>query len=1336
MQSIAPVQRKGIAPMVFVIAALVFFQLALPSVSGQSGSTGTLTGVVQDQNGASLPGVVIVLKNAATGATRTVNTNEEGRWTVPALPVGTYEITYELAGFKKLLREKVEVEASVPRTLEDKLEVGEVGATINIVEGAALVTPETATTFRQLSADELVAVPTSTRSFTQLLSTEAGVNTELSPVLTNGNGNQSPSVNGTRTTSTSLFFNGVDATNITTNEGSLNDNIAPAPETLQEVKLQTSLYDASTGRSGGGNFQIVTKMGGNRFNGSAYYYIQNEKFNANDYFFNKEGIDRPKARRNEGGFTIGGPIVKDKFFFFGGYQYTKAVTGFVPTARSTSVLPLAMGFLGDDRSPQAIANAFNQARDQFRATQQGGQLPPVCSATPLPAGCMTAADVSPVAHALLNLRNPATGGFIIPTARVGGRIIGYDRTNRTSAGLITTRGFQFGSFPTIATRALFEDNPLVQQLNVQPSEFEQHQFTTRLDGRLTNNNTLSGTLFFSNFPALDSFPDPSSLISPFTLRRADRNRTLSISDQHIFSPTFINEARFGFFFLNNTRTLDDPFLAEDLTSAAVGIINPALRFDDSPGTRRLGHFIGRPGTNLSQFSFGGPNDSFNRRKQQTFSFMDNVTWIRGAHSFRIGGDYKRHQYDSSLPEEQATEFEKFDSITQLVTGNATEADTQFGLTEKSFRFQDYGGYLADDWKVSRKLTLNLGLRYELFMWPTEKQGRIGNFDFAGFEPCFTQAGGSLSVCDSPSPGFIVPDNVQNTGLGNVDGAIAVTARAGNNHTLRGQDRNNFAPRVGFAYSPFESNRMVIRGGFGVFYDRPSAAFINTIFSNYPFLREIEITVPSGNVPITTAFSQQPTTLPLSNWLPFRIVRASGTGGTYVIRDNTGVAFDARGNPSNAANLGNIAETFEFRAVDRDLKTPYVQQLNLGVQYEVTKNLLFEARYVHTRGRNLLQALAFNQGFDLNDPSTPDHIFKRFNDAYVAAGAPNGPLNAGSTAREQGVGRAFGFANPYRVGQAATCLGGILSGVAGAPLDLNLANPITCAGSTIGGGQVINFEARVPVLGFNVPEALLLRSNGESAYHGAQFSLSQRLSRGLHFNAAYTWSKSIDTSSSDPGSTAGSGKPDVPNTGFVVQGDVRNLESNRAVSDFDRTHRFSLSFVYDIPTFGSGSKFFRGWQLSGFFQAQTGTPYSIFAPEPELQTAPQYLDRTRGSGGLYRLGFGRPSLCGTLDQLRQQGADITEEAFDDSFLCTAFGQNGNLGRNILRAPNQSRFDLGLVKSTKLSENVSVELGWDVFNVFNRVNFASPDFEIGSPDFGRITSTVGGPRVMQFRAKLKF
>jgi hypothetical protein len=540
--------------------------------------------------------------------------------------------------------------------------------------------------------------------------------------------------------------------------------------------------------------------------------------------------------------------------------------------------------------------------------------------------------------------------------------------------------------------------------------------------------------------------------------------------------------------------------------------------------------------------------------------------------------------------------------------------------------------------------------------------------------------------------------------------------------------NNFAPRVGFAYSPFADSRMVIRGGYGLFYDRPSAAFINTIFSNYPFLREVEVTFPGSAVPITSAFSQQDPNFPFNQYMPNRVVRTGGANGTYQIRDNTNVTRGADGtlNPIDPATglpfVGNIAETFEFRAIDRNLKTPFVHQWNLGVQYELTKNLLVEARYVGTKGDNLLQAVSFAQGYDLNDPSTPDSIFERFNQAYVAAGSPNGALGAGSTARERGAGRAFGFSN--------TALGGMI--------DYNLANP---------GGGVISFEARSPFLGFDVPEAILLGNYADSIYNSAQLSLTKRFSRGIQFNVAYTWSKSIDTGSADPGSTAGGGKPDLPNAGFTSQGNAFDLSSNRAVSDFDRPHRFSASFVVNLPTFGSNSRFLKGWQLSGFAQMQSGLPYSIFSPEVTVGNASQYASTRLGSGGLYRLAFGRPSLCGTLDQLRQAGDDPTEQAFDASVLCSplslagGYPNNrgfGNLGRNVLRGLWQKRVDLGLSKNTQLTERVGLEFRWDVFNVFNNVNFATPNNIIGEAgsDFGKITDTVGGPRVMQFGMKLKF
>ena len=1327
-----------------VLLALLFSFTAL----AQGVPTGTLSGTVQDPNSALLGNVQVTISNPATGFTREVTTDDEGRYTLPALPPGTYNVTFALNGFGTVINENVVVEASVTRTLDVLLQVGGVSETVNVVGGTELVTPETATTFRRIDAEEIVQVPTSTRSFTHLLSSEAGVSADLPPVATNSNGNISPNVNGTRATSTSLFFNGVDATNLTSNEGSLTDNIAPAPETLQEVKLQTSLYDASTGRSGGGNFQLITRSGTNRFSGTAYYFVQNEKFNANDFFYNRDGITRPRARRNEGGFTVGGPIVKDRFFFFGGYQRTQANTGFVPTASSQTTLPAALGLIQGPRTAENIVAAFRQLNPIFP---------------------LTAAQISPLALQLLNATNPVTGGFIIPSPPTNAsRLL-------NAAGLAISDNNVALSGITGNTGG----NPLVRIRQVFPADFEQDQFTIKLDGQLSENNRLSGTFFFSNFPGLDPFTAPNSQASPFTLRRDDRNRTLAISDTHTFTPNLINEARFGYFSLNNTRRLDDPFLTDDLTSAAFNIENPALFFGDSPGTRRLGQFIGR--NNIAGFSFGGPNDSFNLRQQRTYTILDNMTYVRGAHTFRFGGEFRHNQYNTNLPEEQATEFEKFENFTQFLLGRATEADTQFGVTDKQFRFNDIAGFIADDWRVNRRLTLNLGLRYEFFGLPTERNGRIGNFD-----------PNLVTDTENPLSGFIVPNNVQTTGFAAVDQAIAATTRADNKHTLNGQDTNNFAPRIGFAYSPFDNNRLVIRGGYGIFYDRPSTAFINTIFSNYPFLREVEVTAGAPNIPIATpfnaagqpirnpqtgiggAFSTQNPLLGLNQYLPARISYEGA--GTFRIRDNTGVTTtpvvsstgQLGSNPIDLATgqaiRGNVAETFEFRAIDRDLKTPFVQQYNFGVQYELTRNMLIEVRYVGTRGNKLLQALALNQGFDLNDANAPDYIFARFVNEYeraftgaqarVAAGQltqaqftaafPNGALRAGSSARERGRGIVFGFPN-------------VLTGNA---VDFNLTTASTVASrdpatneiTGVSGGTFLPFEARTPVLGFNVPEALLLNNSGYSRYNSLQINFARRLSQGLQFNTSYTLARSKDTSSIDPGSTAGGGRPDVPNAGFIVQGNSRDPDANFALSDFDRTHRVSASFVYDIPTFGRTSRFLTGFQIAGFVQAQSGTPFTIFSPEPEIgnlgalvQTdvpgTPASLNSLlairNGSGGLFRAGFGRPNLVGSLADLRNGGNGVDAPFFNAGALGSPLGGFGDLGRNVLRGPMQKRFDLSISKRTPISENVSFELRADLFNLFNNVNFANPSGNLAdATEFGFITNTIGGPRVIQFGAKLRF
>jgi hypothetical protein len=750
-----------------------------------------------------------------------------------------------------------------------------------------------------------------------------------------------------------------------------------------------------------------------------------------------------------------------------------------------------------------------------------------------------------------------------------------------------------------------------------------------------------------------------------------------------------------------------------MTNASVGVPNPATFFDSSDATLRLGHYVGAPGTLMERFSFGGPNDTFNKRRQRTMTWGDSLTWTRQAHTLRMGGEFRRNEFDTNLPEEQATEFEKYENFTMILRGLAREADTQFGITNKQFRFNDFNLFLMDDWRVSRSLTVNLGLRYEFFGLPSELNGRIGNFDPA-----------LVTDTENPTSGFIVPKDTNTTGFAAIDGTVAATTHADTNHTLHGQDWNNVAPRVGFAWTPAGDSKSVIRGGYGIFYDRPSAAFINTVFSNYPFLREVEVTFPNRAVPMTTAFSQQDPLYPFNGYLPNRVVRTGGANGTYEIRDATPVTRGADGtlNPLNPATglptLGNVAETFEFRAIDRNLQTPFVQQYNIGFQRELSPNTLIEVRYVGSKGTKLLEAHAINQGYDLNSASTPDYIFDRFNSAYVAAGSPNGALNAGATARERGVGRAFGFASAAR----------------GGALDYNLANA---------GGAVISFESRGPYLGFDIPEAIMLANTGRSIYNSAQVNFLRRMSRGLQYNLSYTFSRSMDTSSVDPGSTAGGGKPDLPNVGFTVQGNSRDINANWALSDYDRPHRFSGSFVYELP----GSGILNGLRVAGFAQWQSGRPYSIFAAEQVVATSGQYSDVRIGSGGLYRLAFGRPSLCGTLDELRQAGPDPVAAAFNKGVLCSPLTADGgypnnegfgNLDRNVLRGDAQHRLDLSLAKIIDIGGNRSVELKWDVFNIFNTVNFGLPNNVIGdaSTDFGSITDTVGGPRVMQAGVKLRF
>ena len=564
------------------LALLLIFMLE--SALAQAGASTGLMGRVTDSSGAGVPGVAVTLSNLDTGIDRTATTSATGEWEARFLTLGTYRITFELTGFKTLKRDGVTVSTGEMATVDVALELGTLAEAVEVHANAEMVTSGSMTVQRTLDQKELDSLPTSARNFTQLLVIEPGVSADISELLSNDNASISPSVNGARTTNNSFVFNGVDVTNllccnsrvtgasgtIENGGGSLSRNVAPAPETLQEVKLQTSLYDAGTGRNGGGNFTLVSKSGTNVFHGTGYYYHQNDALMANDFFFNRADIDKPILQRHEGGGTIGGPIIRNKTFFFGSYQRTQAETSFVDEASNTILLPRA---LTDDRTDAGI-NSFAAA-----------------IWNPIH-GPVNFNVINPISRELLKARF-ADGTYLIPSG-AGGINCGRSGTQ------------------------LYES---CQVVSVIPATFEQDQFSTNVDHQLTTTNRLSGKFFFSNQPSRDPLANANAL-TRFEREDTTYQRTFSVTDLHIFSPSVLNELRVGFF-----RNRNDSNPVSYFTNAQFGIENPFsstvpdLTQLDIRGDRDVG----------GRVRFGTPADATRIYDlQTTYTIGDTMTLAKGS----------------------------------------------------------------------------------------------------------------------------------------------------------------------------------------------------------------------------------------------------------------------------------------------------------------------------------------------------------------------------------------------------------------------------------------------------------------------------------------------------------------------------------------------------------------------------------------------------------------------------------------------------------------------------------------------------------------------------------
>jgi Carboxypeptidase regulatory-like domain len=1143
-----------------------------------------------------MAGVTVTVTRPDAGIERTATTNQAGDWEVRFLSPGVYSVTFERQGFRTLKRDGIVVTTGQLVTLDAVLEVGNVSEAVSVTVDAQMLTVDTAAIARTLDRKELEALPTSARNITQLLAIEPGVSADVSELLSNDNASISPSVNGARTTNNSFVFNGIDVTNmlccnsringsrgtIDAGGGTLSRNIAPAPETLEEVKLQTSLYDASTGRNGGGIFQVVSKSGTNNLSGTAYDYFQNDALLANDYFFKRAGTDKPQLNRNEGGFTLGGPLVRNRTFFFGSYQATRAETSFVDEASNTGLLPMA---LGDDRSNAGI-DAFTAA---VWDTSEYGPV--------------NLAAINPISRALLQARLP-NNTLLVPSGSGGFNC--------------ETREDQVA--------------PSCEVLSIIPATFEQDQFSLNLDHNVSTDNRLGGKYFFSNQPSQDPLGDSAAL----TLHEREETtyqRTLSWTDVHVFGSGMVNELRAGFF-----RNRNDSVAISHFSNAEFGIVNPfASQVPDLTQITIDGDDVG------GELRFGTLGDGtriFDR--QTTWTIGDTLSLVRGRHSLRVGGEMRWNLLDGDL-QETRNRRHNFDTWVDFLTvgyanpedGNRARQISDTGLnvgsTVRNYRLSDWSWFLADDWRVSSNLTLNVGLRHDFYGFPSEKNGFLALYDFPA-----ALATGNLQ------DGFVFASNFDPN---SVPGAAGLDLNISSRKSIVPADRNNFAPRLSFAWLPFAQKEVVFRGGYGVFYERMTGAFANSLRQGPPFFRELQLN-NAGN------WNTVPNDVPTFPVPSMRI--GFDDGEPILVGDN---------DPDTEF------EAFETQMVSPDLVTPYMHQWNFTTQWEFRPNWLVEVGYVGSKGSKLLQWANLNQPQDVD----PLGFLPR-------AGVPGG-----------------GFTGNYYTVDDDEFV----------PLD---TPPDGCIEDDPG-DCVIAGELRGPLLGLDEDEgANFLSNGGRSRYHSLQLSLQRRYSRGYMFNVNYTLSKSMDTFS-DEGL-------------FQIEHDQSRPELNWARSDFDRRHRLILSWVWDLPI--AGDRWRDGWQLSGVGTFQSGRPFSVTDED--------------FSGFLYSSQNPRPNLAPgmTLDDQTTPGS--VEDRLDGYFNREAFessgAQFGTLPRNSVTGPGQSRLDISLSKVTSLARGTSVELRLEAYNLTNTPTFRNPVNDLGAANFGQITRTRGGPRMVQLGAKLRF
>jgi Carboxypeptidase regulatory-like domain/TonB-dependent Receptor Plug Domain len=852
---------------VLLTCVVLFFSLA-----GQAQTTGTISGVVTDKGGALVPKVQVSARNTASGEIRTAMTNAAGAYSFPALAPGDYELTFALQGFSTIA-ETATLNITEHIAVNTIMQVSDIKTTVEVSSREPMLQTENTTEGAIITGQNVAELPLATNNFTQLLALSPGVIAPLNDATGLGRGTQNVNVNGARTSSNSVYVNGVDAVNVHTNSAAnnsfaSNSVIIPPPDAIQEIKIQTALFDATTGRSGGSNTALITRSGANQFHGGIYEFFRNTIFNANSFFLNQQGQPRPELNQNQFGGSIDGPIRKDKLFFFFNYQGTRQINGYPGT---TSV---NMPQIPTDRSVASLG-AFGNSLGK---TSYNG-----------PTIAANGSNLNPVAVALLNLKF-ANGNYVIPSPQT---------TNTKGANYVVST----------------------------PSTFNEDEYTGSVDYQISKSDKIAANILVAEQPQFRSVSS-TRFIPGFGLYQDFKSRLYSVEETHIFSSNVVNDFHFG---LN--RALGHTGFQNQIPLASIGMSR--FNSNDFPDIPEL-MFSG-------SFEMGYTVSTDQQDTENTWQYFDNVSWLKGKHNMNFGAEMRRYQdnYYSNDDMRGTLDFISFQNFLLGLSGAPTaqngngtghsdiyEETVASGIVQRYDRIRDMAFFAQDSWKPRARLTINAGLRWEYIGLPTDIYGRNGAFDPRHYV----------------APTAAVPTSLGFVQAGNARNPVPGIAKVSNTLTDN-VDHLNFSPRLGFAAQL--NNRMVLRGGYGLFYDRLSnqlGLLESLSLPNY----ESSSALNTGGA--STYFN---TNGSLANPFPNLPTREQFPILPQLFAQNTA---------SPSAPIG----IFD---IDPKLRTPYYQQFGVNIQTQLTRAFMLQIGYVGSRGLHLPVQTEADQAL-IASPSNP------------------------------------------------------------------------------------------------------------------------------------------------------------------------------------------------------------------------------------------------------------------------------------------------------------------------------------------------------------------------------